>query len=117
MQSNNDDGYDDGCIGSDNNSCVPSGHHHDGDHLVTVGASLGHLISSALSSAISAAITGPLNMMKLIGMMMIMMVMILIHILRKIIAKERMMVRHDICHKHHKQRLCKIISTRVNMLV
>ena len=21
--------------------------------------------------------------------------------------------RHDICHKHHKQRLCKIISTRV----
>ena len=41
MQSNNDDGYDDGCIGSDNNSCVPSGHHHDGDHLVTVSASLG----------------------------------------------------------------------------
>ena len=35
----------------------------DGDHLVTVGASLGHLISSALSSAVSAAITGPLNMM------------------------------------------------------
>ena len=31
------------------------------DHLVTVGASLGHLISSALSSAIRAAITGPLS--------------------------------------------------------
>ena len=22
-------------------------------------------------------------------------------------------IRHDICHKHHKQRLCKIISTQV----
>ena len=41
MQSNNDDGYDGGCIGSDNNSRVLSGHHHDGDHLVTVSASLG----------------------------------------------------------------------------
>ena len=28
-------------------------------HLVTAGASLGHLTSSALSSAVSAAITGP----------------------------------------------------------
>ena len=25
------------------------------------------------------------------------------------------MVRHDVCHKHHKQRSCKIVSIRVKV--
>ena len=34
---------------------------------------------------------------------------------RMIKAAVEHMIRRDICHKHHKQRLCKIIITRVKL--
>ena len=33
----------------------------------------------------------------------------------KLVRRGKVGCRHDICHKHHKQRLCKIISTRVKL--
>ena len=61
-------------------------------------------------------------MMTMIKMMMTVKITMMMVKIRMMTVKMTMMVtamnmtvmtRHDICHKHHKQRLCKIVSTQV----
>ena len=88
-------------------------------HLVTAGASLGHLTSSALSSAVSAAITGPW-IVKLVQFRYIyiyvlffgtMLMLLLTQLLKH--GKERKKSNSPFCIQNSKGLLLKILQKKV----